>query len=219
MSTATALAHDLALALDPARLMQACGLPPDPWQARVLRASASRLLLLACRQSGKSATTALLALHTALYQPGSLVLLLSPSLRQSQELFKKVQDHYRMLTRPAPLLAESTLRLEMANGSRVLSLPGTEPTVRGYSGVDLLIIDETVRVIDELYYSVRPMLAVSGGALIALSTPFGKRGWFHQEYTEGEGWQRVKITAYDCPRISREFLDEERRSLPPLWFQ
>jgi hypothetical protein len=219
MATATALATDLACALDPARLMAACGWPPDPWQAQVLRSSAARRLLLCSRQSGKSVTTACLALWTALYEPGALILLLSPSLRQSQELFKKVQDAYRALGYAAPLQAESALRYEMHNGSRIVALPGTEGNIRGYSAVNLLVIDEAARVLDELYYSVRPMLAVSGGRLLALSTPFGKRGWLYQEWTEGERWERTQITAAQCPRISKAFLDEERRTLPPLWFQ
>ena len=219
MGIATALAHDLALALDPARLMGACGLTSDPWQAALLRSSGSRILLLASRQSGKSQTTAILALHTVLYQPGSLILLLSPSLRQSQELFKKVLDAYRALAAPVPPQAESALRLELTNGSRIVSLPGTESTIRGYSGVSLLVIDEAARVSDDLYFSVRPMLAVSAGRLIALSTPFGKRGFFYEAYTEGEGWERVMITASDCPRIPAAFLAEERRSLPALWFE
>ena len=162
---------------------------------------------------------AALALGTALREPGSLTLVLSPSLRQSQESFRRVLDLYRTLQTPRPTQAESALRLELSNGSRIVSLPGTESTVRGYSNVRLLVIDEAARVPDELYYSVRPMLAVSHGRLLALSTPFGKRGWFYQEYTQGEGWERVKITAYDCPRISKEFLEEERRTLPPLFFQ
>jgi Terminase large subunit, T4likevirus-type, N-terminal len=215
---ATGLRDDLALALDPARLMAACGWPPDPWQAQVLRSPAARLLLLACRQSGKSTTTACLALHTALYEPGALILLLSPSLRQSQELFRKVQDAYRALGHPAPLEAESALRFEMANGSRIIALPGTEPTIRGYSGVNLLVIDEAARVADELYYAIRPMLAVSGGRLIGLSTPWGKRGWFYAEWERGEGWERTTIPAAACPRIPAAFLEEERRSLPRGWF-
>jgi Terminase large subunit, T4likevirus-type, N-terminal len=218
MSTPTALANDLAMALDPARFMAVCGLPPDPWQAALLRSAAQRILLLCSRQSGKSTTTASLALHQAMYTPKSLVLLLSPSLRQSQELFRKVLSAYRMLDAAVPTEQESALRLEFTNGSRIISLPGTESTIRGYSGVRLLVIDEAARVPDDLYYAVRPMLAVSGGRLVALSTPFGKRGWFYQEYTEGQHWERIKITAYECPRISKEFLEEERRSMPAMFF-
>jgi terminase large subunit-like protein len=216
---ATALATDLACALDPAQLMAASGMPPDAWQCAVLRSGAPRRLLNCCRQSGKSSVCACLALHQALYRPDSLILLLSPSLRQSQELFKKVQDVYRRLGQPAPLQAESALRYEFANGSRIIALPGTESNIRGYSSVDLLVIDEAARVQDELYYSVRPMVAVSRGNLVGLSTPFGRRGFFYAEWTEGQGWERVCIPAQDCPRLSPAFLDEERRSLPPLFYQ
>jgi hypothetical protein len=148
----------------------------------------------------------------------SLVLLLSPSLRQSQETFRKVLDLYRGLGRPMATAQESALRLELVNGSRVVSLPGTEQTVRGFSGAALLIIDEAARVADALYYSVRPMLATSGGQLVALSTPFGRRGWFYQEWTGPAAWQRVKVTAYEVPRIPHEVLEEDKRSLGPRWF-
>src|SRR5215471_15999855 len=137
MPIPTALWRDLAWGLDPARLMHACGLPPDPWQASLLRSPASRILLLCCRQSGKSTTTACLALHQVLYIPQSLVLLLSPSLRQSAELFRKVMGVYRLLDATVPTEAESALRLELANGSRLVCLPGKEETIRGYSGVRL----------------------------------------------------------------------------------
>ena len=166
------LAADLALALDPARLAARAGIEPDPWQADVLRSTAPRLLLNCSRQSGKSTITALLAVHTVTYEPGALVLLLSPTLRQSGELFKKVLDAYRTLGRQVPAEAETQLTLTLENGSRVVSLPGKEGTVRGYSGVRLLIIDEAARVPNDLYVSVRPMLAVSGGRLLALSTPW-----------------------------------------------
>jgi len=111
------------------------------------------------------------------------------------------------------------LRLELTNGSRIISLPGKEETVRSYSGVRLLVIDEAARVPDTLYYSVRPMLAVSGGKLVCLSTLFGQRGFFHQEWTKGLGWERTKIIAAECPRISPEFLAEEQRPLGSFWFR
>ena len=208
-----------ALAGDPARLLADAGLEPDPWQQAVLRSDASRLLLLASRQAGKSSVAAALALQTALLRPRSPVLLLSPSLRQSGELYRKVVDLFGALGRPMGVTAESALRLELANGSRVVSLPGDEKNIRGFSGVALLVIDEAARVEDALYCSVWPMLAVSQGRLAALSTPFGKRGWFHDEWHGAGDWQRVKITAEQCPRISPQFLSEERRALGERWYR
>lgn len=207
------LGADLAAALDPVRVMEAAGLCPDPWQEQVLRSSSNRLLLNCSRQSGKSTVTAALAAHDAIYKAPALVLLLSPSLRQSQELFRKVSAFFRSLTvAPAPE-GDSALRLELANGSRIISLPGTEGTIRGFSGASLIVIDEAARVADDLYRSVRPMLAVSNGRLIAMTTPWGKRGFFFEEWAGDGNWERLRITAEMCPRISKEFLDEERASL------
>src|SRR5262249_8612994 len=122
----------------------------------------------------------------------------------------------------APMLTqESVLRAELSNGSRILSMPGTEKTVRGLSKVTLAILDEAARVEDELLAAVRPMLAVSegGGRLIALSTPFGRRGWFHNAWHNGsDGWTRVQVSAEDCPRITKEFLEEELKQLGAMRF-
>jgi hypothetical protein len=206
------------LDLDPIALAIAAGLDPDGWQRNVLTSRAQRVLLNCSRQSGKSTVASVLAVHTALTEPAALVLLLSPSLRQSGELFKKCITAYGAAGRPVAPDAESALRLELENGSRIVSLPGKEGTIRGYSRVRLLITDEASRIPDELYLAVRPMLAVSGGRLLAMSTPFGKRGWWFEAWQNGgPGWERVKVTAYDCPRISAEFLAEERATMP-AWF-
>ena len=218
---ANRLGGDLALALDPVALAQALGLAPDPWQADMLRSESHQRILLCCRQAGKSTVSALLALHTALYRPPALVLLLSPSLRQSQELYRKVRSDFRALGTMAPGVVEETaLRLELANGSRIVSLPGKESTIRGFSGTNLLIVDEAARVPDELYHAVRPMLAVSGGSLVLLSTPFGKRGFFWHEWADGgQDWHRVMVTAHQCPRIDPHWLARERPAIGEWWFR
>jgi hypothetical protein len=213
------LAEDLRLALDRVSFARALGLEPDAWQEELLRSTSDRVLLNCCRQSGKSTISGVIALHRALYHPGSLVLCLAPALRQSQELFGKVLGFYRDLGRPVPAYAEGKLSLELENSSRIVTLPGTEKTIRGFSGAALLIVDEAARVEDELYFAVRPMLAVSGGALMMLSTPYSKRGVFYEEWSGGHGWERYEVPASQCPRISREFLEEERASLPPFIFR
>jgi hypothetical protein len=195
-------------------MFEAMGMEPDPWQQRLLRSNEKRALLNCCRQSGKSTTVAVLAVHEALYNDNSLVLLLSPGLRQSGELFKKCVATYRAIGRPVAADAETRLSLELSNGSRIVSLPGKGETVRGYSSVRLLIVDEASRVSDSLYTAIRPMLAVSRGRLVALSTPFGRRGWWHDAwFSPTEQWERYEITADDCPRITAEFLAEERTAL------
>ncbi len=219
MPPGPALVADLGMALDPVRLSQQAGITPDPWQADVLRSTSPRLLLNCSRQSGKSTTVATLAMHTALYQAGALVLLLSPSLRQSGELFKKALGVYRGLGRPVPAESESALTLTLDNGSRILSLPGKEGTIRGFSGVTLLAIDEAAWVPEALYLSVRPMLAVSGGKLVVLSTPHGTRGFFYEAWRGSETWERVAVPATSCPRIAPEFLAEERRTMGEWFFQ
>ena len=190
----TALKDDLRLALDRVAFAERLGIEPDPWQGDLLRSSSDRVLLNCCRQSGKSTMSALLALHRALYHPGSLILCLAPALRQSQELFSKLAGFYRDLGRPVSPLAERKLGLELENGSRVVTLPGTEKTIRGYSGTALLIVDEAARVEDGLY------------------------GVFFEEWTEGVGWERYEVAASRFPRISKAFLEEERRALPARIF-
>ena len=204
---------------DPTQIMIRAGVQPDSWQESVLRSQSLRQLLLCARQSGKSMVAAALALRVALLEAPALVLLLSPTLRQSSELFgDKVLRLYNALDRPVRALQRSALAMSLANGSRIISLPGDEKNVRGYSGVSLLVVDEAARVPDPLYLAIRPMLAVSQGRIVCLSTPFAKRGWFFEAWTGPESWERFRVTAQECPRISPEFLAEEQRALGPRWF-
>jgi hypothetical protein len=213
------LAQDLKLALDRAAFAEGLGIVPDPWQRDLLCSSSDRVLLNCCRQSGKSTMSAHVALHRALYRPGSLVLILAPAERQAKETFSKVAEKYATLGMGVASESYRKLGMELQNRSRIEALPGTEKTIRGFSGVDLLIVDEASRVDDALYFAVRPMLAVSGGSLLMLSTPAGKRGVFFEEWTNGEGWERYEVPATECPRISPAFLAEERKTLPDWVFR
>jgi hypothetical protein len=199
--------------------MESMGLTVDPWQSRLLHSVCDRLLVLTCRQAGKSRVAANLALQTALTTPDALVLLLSPSERQSGELFRKVEELYHRAGRPVAADKHTALQLHLANGSRIIALPDSEKTIRGYSGAALLVCDEASRIPDELYRTVRPMLGVSRGRLIALSTPFGRRGWFYEEWISSHRWERYKVTAVECPRLTQEFLNEERQAMGPRWYR
>ncbi len=207
-----------ALRADPLLVLTRAGIRPDPWQAQAMSSRCSRALWLCSRQSGKSAVAAAIAVREALLRPGALVLLLSPSERQSGELAQKVFGYYDALGAPVPTRKRTELQLHLTSGSRIIALPESEKTIRGYSGARLLVIDEASRVPDDLYRAVRPMLAVSRGRLLCLSSAWAKVGFFHEAWTAGEGWERVKVTAPECPRISAEFLEEERLALGMRWY-
>jgi hypothetical protein len=210
----------LAVALDPARILTAQGLTADPWQRELLFSPARNILLNCSRGAGKSRVTSALALHTALFRPRSLILLVSRSLRQATELFRYVKEGYRALGRPIDAFKDNECQLELANYSRIVALPGREETIRSFQGVRLLILDEAARIPDDLYSSVSPMTGVSGGRTICLSTPFGQRGFFWREWhNEQVAWTRFRITWQQCPRLTAEFIDNERRKFGDAWIR
>ncbi len=211
---------DLIRALDPVIFSRSIGIEPDEWQAEVLRYEGKRLLLNCSRQSGKSTTTATKALHTGIYRPKSTILLGSPTLRQSQELFRKVRDGYHALDSKPALLEDNKLSLTFANQSRIIALPGDPATVRGYSSVTMFLEDEAAQVSDEFYTAILPMLIINDGQLVCMSTPFGKRGHFFDEW-EGGGpeWKKIEITADKCPRITPEQLEQQKRSMGEMFFK
>jgi hypothetical protein len=201
---------------DPARILTLGGIPnPDPWQTDCLRCSDRRLLMLSCRQAGKSLVAGALALREALLNSGATVLLLAPVQRQAVEcLHDKVFRLWGGLGRPLAGETENATRLQLSNGSRIIALPGEEKNIRGFASVSLLVIDEAARVPDALYAGVRPMLAASRGKLLCLSSAWGRQGWFYEAWANGGAdWRRVSVKAADVGRIDPDFLAEERRVL------
>lgn len=206
---------------DPVVFSRRVGFDPDPWQAQVLRSEHPRTLLCCSRQSGKSTTVATRVLWEALYKPDSMILIVCPALRQSQEMFRKIMRCYRALQRIAPADALTKLTMELDNGSRIVALPGSEETIRSFSGVTLLVLDEASRIADELYASVSPMLATSNGRVFAPSTPWGRRGWFFDAWSKNPGgmWAKVAADWTQCPRITPAFVEGERAMFGSNWVE
>jgi hypothetical protein len=231
------LVEDFHRALDPAHFSAQVGLPPDDWQAQLLRSTSKRILLNCSRQSGKTTTIATAEAQAAIYLDGIQIVNVAPGIRQSRELFRKVALAYRLAGRPIGAMVDNKLELELRNGSRVIALPGKEGTIRGFSGIDWLIFEEAARIPDELYYSVRPMIATRPNARIIIpSTPFGERGFFYEEWrrtveakmnrafgdligeTSLKQWEYIEVKATDCPRITADFLEDEQRSMGEFWY-
>src|SRR5579864_7734452 len=142
----------------------------DEKQAAVLRGG-HRGIVNCTRQWGKSTVGALKAVHRAYTVAGSLTLVLSPCGRQSGECLRKAKAFVQRLGIRVRGDGVNELSIAFPNGSRIVGLPGKEATVRCFSAVSLMLIDEAARVKDEFYRAVRPMLAVGDGDLWLMSTP------------------------------------------------
>jgi hypothetical protein len=207
-------------AFSPVQFCRSVGIQPDQWQQDVLTSGSKRQILCCGRQVGKSAIAGVSALWTCVYIPGSLVLVISASLRQSMEMFRSC---LAMLVRTKDHLAlteETKQAITLANGSRLVCLPPSTETLRGYADVRLLILDESAQIDDSVYFSARPFLSVSNGKLMLLSSPNGATGFFYETWKNGgEEWQKVRVPSTECPRISPEFLAEEKQAMGDIWFR
>jgi len=209
--------------LDPAIwIKEVLGIKPDPWQADLLRSRAQRIILNCSRQSGKSTICAALGLHESIYRRPSFGMAIAPSQDQSGELMMKFDEFRQAVELSSDYMDSDTkLAVRFANGNRFIARPGSAKTSRGKSAVTLLLEDEAAWVDDLLRKSVSPMLAVSGGRYIMMSTPFGKRGHFFETWMNAKNWEKYEINADQCPRITAEFLQQELDDGMPrsFWLQ
>lgn len=212
--------------LELARMM----LPPDikhldPWQEEVLTSDNPENHVLVHRQGGKSRIIGVKASIVAITEPGSLILNVSRSWRQSLELARKIRESLTLYQQSLQkqhedfdvelgLLTDTKSEFELPNGSRIVSLPPNEETIRGYSKPRLVILDEASRIADDVYLCLRPMRLMSPNwELWMISTPFGQRGFFYQE-TRNPTIKKYKHMIWDAlktGRVSQSFIDEEKK--------
>jgi len=189
----------------------------DPWQRRLLKCQDRFIILNCSRQSGKSSTLAVKAVHKALTTPKALILFVAEQ-RQSNEDLRKCReivsayDEYlrekydnKMLCQA---ITDNITSIEFDIGSRIIALPGNEK-VRGYSAPTMVILDEASYLKDEVFVGIDPMLEVSQGQLILASTPNGTSGFFHTEWTNPR-YTQFQIRWNECPRIDPESIRRKR---------
>jgi len=202
----------------PVEFAMSVGIEPDPWQIEVLASEHPRKILCCGRQVGTTTVGAVFAIHKALTQPGSTVLIVAPGERQAKLLFSKAKRLYEQAGHPLPAHSARRTGLELANGSIIEALPAVERTTRGYS-VDLLVVDEAAAVPDTDYHGILPALIATQGEQVLLSTPRGKRGFFHEIWHSDDDWQRIMVRSDEVGRIRPEDLDVFRSSMPEQFFE
>jgi hypothetical protein len=193
----------------------------DDWQSSLLASTSLRLALVCARQVGKSEAIGALAACLAVEKARQVIVIVAPTFRQSLNLFARVMTF--LDAEPRITCRERTFSRAVLEptGSVIMAVPGDKPDfLRGIAAVDAVLIDEAAYVRDAMLPAVLPMVATVGGRIVLLSSPAGCRGVLHAVWQEGgPEWERVRVTALDCPRIAPEFIEESRRRLGDTLFR
>jgi len=206
-------------------LAEECGIRLYDWQVRALQATAHDRLILVSRQGGKGDVATFLALEGAINHSGFTVVVAAKADRQAKRLLRRIKRRLLQLSNVPAMISNSAERFELANGSEIIAIPGSEDTTRGIDAVDLLVVDEGAFVPDALFKALYPMLATTDGRCVAMSTANGKRGWFYEAMTNGEAdWHRETVTVHrvgwgEKQRFSDTYIDRARRRLGEFFFR
>jgi hypothetical protein len=216
VAKAAASASFSAVASDPvATFREAFGYEPLRWQVPYLEETRP-VVLLKGRQIGASQSNAALAIDTARSKPNSLTAIISPSLRQSGEI--ALRCRMGLMAMGEKLVQDSASVLRLDNGSRIISLPGSDRSVRGYPA-DLLILDESAWVPEPTWVAARATVAATKGRVVVASTPGAPVGWYFELATATPpGWARMVVRSDEVETIDPEFLAREKRELSPAMY-
>jgi hypothetical protein len=195
----------------------------DDWQREYLEAASqeNRIAIVASRQSGKSTIVAAYVAWLITFVPDSLVMVASRSLRQATHFQSRVDQILGKLHPVDSFLERNRLSLVLSNRSSCISVASRNPdTARGYSPV-LLCLDEGAFLGEDLLQTVTPSLAATHGAIHMISSANGKSNPFYEavEGINSDIYWSQKITWRDCPRMSPEFIAQERRTMTDIAFR
>lgn len=192
----------------------------DDWQEEVLKTEGN-IVLRSGRQVGKSTIIALKAAKYALDNPKKNILVIASVERQALLLFEKILSNLHNTNKAMIKKGKdrpTKHKLCLTNGSVIHCLPTglSGYGIRGFT-IDLLIADEAAFIPEEVWTAVTPMLAITRGHIILLSTPFGKGGYFYRCFND-ESFTNFHISSEDCPRKNQEFLDQEKKRMSILQY-
>jgi len=186
---------------------------PDEYQTEILTEMHNRILVLAPRQTGKSTAVAVRVLFEAMCHDDAVILLASASGRQSGQIMEKVRKMAKSLDLeilpPPPKCDGFTL----ANGAEIVALPDNEETIRGFSAPRMIVVDEAAFASEAVFKALEPMLTVSNGTFILLSTPNGQTGYFYDQWhAEDSPWTKLKGSLERCPRVNLAAIEAMRKT-------
>ena len=173
------------------------------------------------RQFGKSLLASNVMTYWLLNNNGAKGGWVSPIYNQSKKVYKEIVKACNEIITSHN---GSDLIINFANGSTLQFLSSERAdSIRGFS-FNYLIIDEAAYVKDvALQEAILPTLTAIGKKCLIISTPKGKGNWFYNYWLKGQEGSSDYISfsgkSLDNPYVDENFINEQRKSLPPDIFE
>lgn len=190
----------------------------DDWQKKYIE-TRENCFLLTGRQCGKSTAMSIKAGEIATQYSNQDILIVAYTEKQAYELFSKVENYLEMrysnmICRGREKPTKHEIRLKNNSIIRCHACGQTGSGLRGFS-LTYLFMDESAPMSDEIFTSLLPALSVTGGKVDMSSTPRGKEGFFYR-CSLRDDFVKFYISAEDCPRHKKEFLEQQRKNMSEL---
>ena len=184
---------------------------------RLPRAGADVSLILTGRRSGKSKIAAVVGAYEASLSGKEkslskgemgMVAVISPTRLQSQIVKKYLRSIYDTPLLSQEIIQEDKEGFQLRNNVRIQILTGSFRAVRGFTLLAAVVdeaaffgVDEESKVKSdhELITSIMPALATCKGRLLAITTPYARRGWCWNTYKRAHGNDKASILVWNCP--------------------
>ncbi len=198
--------------------MKILGITPLRYQAGFLEDDSDKILVVGGRQIGKSTMLALKAIWTAFIKPNEDILILAPTFRQSKIVYERIMEMIGrtefLFKRTVKFNLEET-KFDNSSVIRCLTAGNSGEYVRGFSAT-VIIFDEASLIPDQVFMALEPAMAVRGSQLIMSGTPYGKRGYFYNEWANNEiskKWSTYRIPTNKNPLVKAEYLQTMKNSM------
>ncbi len=172
------------------------------------------------RQFGKSLLAQNLMLYWLLQNKNSKGAWISPIYNQSKKVFAELYNASNKLIKSSN---KADLTITFTNGSTVQFLSAERyDSIRGFS-FSHMIVDEAAFIKEiAMQEAIFPTLSALGKKCLIISTPKSKN-WFYSRFLQGltanDTYISFRGVSTDNPHISQQFIDEQRKSLPPEIFK
>lgn len=182
-----------------------------------------RICCLSARQTGKTTSMAIFALHTALFNNDKFIFFAANRLKTSKTFIKRVKLAYELLPNwlKSGIVKWDVTTIEFSNGS-IIEGDATSSDSGRSSSAEILLIDEGAFIpnFEEFWGSVYPIISAEQGTkVIICSTPNGTGNLFYEFYesarlgTSEDGWKQFTMNWYDKPGRDEKWLAKTKASM------